>query len=166
MPEPEPPEWSPSLTRGLWGTIQAAVREGIPFHQVGEAARAAGERPDAATIAHLYSRAVGGLSVARQEADYASRVDRNTYLGRRPSGQLVAVLPRGFSLAARWRQVIKVSGIGLDGKPRTDYVNVQQDRLLSRGEAIEAGVAALRETRGGLYLSIDEADYESTWTSE
>jgi hypothetical protein len=158
--------WSPRLTRGLWGVIQRAVREGLSLADARDAARAAGERPDAATLSHLYSRAVAGASNARAEADYATRVDRETYLARRPSGRFVARLPQGFSMSTRWRQVVAVTGVDpVSRRTVRQYVNIQSDRLLSRGEAIDMAIARVEHGSPRPLIGPLEADYDSTWSA-
>jgi hypothetical protein len=157
--------WSPNLTRGLWGLVQGAVRDGFRLADVRSAAASAGEAPDAATLSHLYSRAVGGEAMIRSEADYRGRVDPDTYLARRPTGGHIAPLPRGFSLAGKYRQVVQVSGTStLTGQPTSAYVNVQFDRLLSRGEAIELALGAVAGDPGRYGLENIEGTYHATWS--
>lgn len=157
-------EWSPKLTRGLWGLVQAAVRDGAGIADVRAAARAAGETPDAATLSHLYSRVAGGSFARDQEARTRAGVDPDTYLNRRPGGANIADLPAGFSMAGRYRQVVKVTGLDtLTGGRKAVFVNVQFDRLLSRGEAIDLALGAVRQGSPEALGGDLEADYESTW---
>lgn len=157
-------DWSPNLTRGLWGIVQGIVRDGGDLADTRAAVRAAGEAPDAATLSHLYSRAVGASATREAEADYRGRVDPDTYLGRRPSGQLVQPLPDGFSMAGRYRQVVAVTGTdALTGKARVQYVNVQWDRLLTRGEAVDLALAAVAEGYG--LVGPLAGSYDSTWVA-
>ncbi len=157
-------EWSPNLSRGLWGLVQGAVRDGFNLADVRGALAALDERPDAATLSHLYARAVGGVAMTAREADYRGRVDPGTYLARRPSGDHIADLPRGFSLAGRYRQVVQVTGQDpLSGRPTSVYVNVQFDRLLSRGEAIELALGAVHGGSPRNLLGDLEATYHATW---
>ncbi len=159
--------WSPNLTRGLWGVVQGAVRDGFHLADVRSAAVGAGEAPDAATLSHLYSRAVGGAAVQRAEADYRSRVDPDTYLTRRPSGKLVSPLPLGFSIAGKYRQVVAVTGGDpLTEQSRTVYVNVQFDRLLSRGEAIELALGAVAKGSPQPLVGPTSGEYVTTWRAD
>ncbi len=152
------------LTRGLWGIVQGAVRDGAHLADVRAATAGLDPAPSASTLSHLYSRAVGGAAVQRAEADYRSRVDPDTYLARRPSGQLVSPLPLGFSMAGRWRQVVAVTGGDpLTGQSRTVYVNVQFDRLLSRGEAIELALGAVAKGSPQPLVGPLSGDYVTTW---
>lgn len=154
--------WSPKLTRGLWSVVQGGVRDGLPFMAFQAAARAAGEAPDAATLSHLYSRAVGGEVVQRAEADYRGRVDPDTYLSRRPGADHIASLPRGFRLAGAYRQVVRVTGKdALTGQERAQFVNVQFSRLLSRGEAVDLALATSAEGYG--LVGPLTATYWQTW---
>jgi hypothetical protein len=157
--------WLPKLTRGLWGAVQGATSAGWNLAGVRREVNRQGLAPDAATLAHLYSRALEGETKRGMEADYRSRVQPDTYLARRPSGQLVARLPLGFSLDARWRQVVKVSGLDpLTGVLKTLFVNVQNDRLLTRGEAIGDTLALIDQCSPDCLQGPVEAEYESTWT--
>ncbi len=157
--------WTPRLTRGLWGAVQAATSAGWNLAGVRQEVNRIGLAPDAATLAHLYSRALEGETRRGQEAAYRGTVDAATYLARRPSGKLVARLPLGFSMSTRWRQVVAVSGLDtLTGVAKTLYVNVQTDRLITRGEAIGDALALIDQCSPDCLQGPVEAEYESTWT--
>ncbi len=157
--------WSPKLTRGLWGAVQAATSAGWNRAGVQREVNRQGLAPDAATLAHLYSRALEGETKRGMEAAYRGTVDPSVYLARRPSGKLVARLPLGFSLDARWRQVVKTTGLDpVTGVLKTLYVNVQNDRLLTRGEAIGDALALIDQCSPDCLQGPVEAEYESTWT--
>ncbi|MGH2690265.1 MAG: hypothetical protein ACRDKW_15880 [Actinomycetota bacterium] len=156
--------WSPKLSRGLWGLVQRSVREGAGIADVRDAAARAGETPDAPTLSHLYSRAVAGEAMVRAEARYRGSVDRGIYLNRRPSGQNIAALPTGFSLLGRYRQVVQVFGTDpLTGAPTSAFVNVQFDRLLTRGEAIDLALGAVGTGTGYNLTDVEDAEYHATW---
>lgn len=153
-------KWTPKLTFGLWGIVQSAVAAGWNMAGVFDAVHAAGAAPDAATLAHLYSRAVGGDFIERAEASYSASVDRETYMNRRPGRPLIANLPKGFKMYAPYRQVVQLHGFDpLTGLAADQYINVQFGRLLSRGDAIDLAIAA-----GEHYLTGPvTADYVATW---
>ncbi len=157
--------WGPKLTRGLWGAVQAATSAGWNLAGVRQEVNRQGLAPDAATLAHLYSRALGAETRRGMEADYRGTVDAATYAARRPSGKLVSQLPLGFSMSTRWRQVVKVSGLDpLTGTAKTFFVNVQSDRLVTRGEAIGDALALIDQCSPDCLQGPVEAEYESTWT--
>lgn len=157
--------WLPKLTRGLWGWTQRSASELVSLAGARQIVAAQGLTPDAATLAHLYSRAVEARFKRDQEADYRGTVAPDVYLARRPSGKLVARLPQGFSMSTRWRQVVAVSGLDpLTGVAKTLYVNVQSDRLVTRGEAIGDALALIDQCSPDCLQGPVEAEYESTWT--
>ena len=159
-------QWSPKLTRGLWQAVQRAVGEGWNLAGVQRDVGRAGITADAATLSHLYSRAVEGVARRAAEADYRGTVSADTYAARRPSGKLVARLPIGFSMGDRWRQVVAVSGIDpLTGAAKTLYVNVQGNRLVTRGEAIGDALALIDQCSPDCLEGPVDATYESTWTT-
>lgn len=156
--------WSPRLTRGLWGIVRGAVAEGANLADVRGAVRSAGEVPDAATLSHLYARAVGGDFVARAEADYRSRVDAATYYARRPSGRLTSPYPTGFRTSARWAQVVRVTGYDPVTRAQvTRMVTISTDRLFSRGEAVDAAYMKTQTTKGA--LADVTVEYVQTWSA-
>lgn len=156
--------WSPKLSRGLWGLVQGAVREGFGIADVRAGARAAGETPDAATLSHLFSRAVGGEFARRSEAGTRDRTDPDTYLARRPGGANIADLPRGFALTGAYRQVVRVTGNDpATGQPTSVFSNVQFSRLLSRGEAVDLAVAGVTENCSPECLDDPVGEYWTTW---
>ena len=160
-------EWTPRLTRGLWSAVQGAVRDGLSLADVRGAMAGIGETPDASTLSHLYSRAVGGEYARGREADYRASVDRDLYLGRRPGGANIATLPRGWTMLGRWRQVVKVTGRDtVTGREATQYVNVQFDRLLTRGEAIDLAMQAVVGGVGRYRMTAEAAEYDATWGLE
>jgi hypothetical protein len=155
--------WSPRFTRALWGLVSRAVGEGMGIADVRERLREEGVAPDAATLSHLYSRAVASAAATRAEADYRSRVDPDVYLGRRPGGQHIADVPQGWTLSARWRQVIRVTGTDpLTGTTITRRVSVISDRLLTRGEAIDRARAAVGADPAAYGVEAPEFEYELT----
>lgn len=159
-------QWSPKLTRGLWQAVQRSVNEGWNLAAVRRDVGRAGIIADAATLAHLYSRAVEEFDRRSAEAQYRGTVSADTYAARRPSGKLVARLPIGFSMADRWRQVVAVSGIDpLTGVAKVLYVNVQGNRLVTRGEAIGDALALIDQCSPDCLEGPVEAEYESTWTA-
>jgi hypothetical protein len=146
--------------------VQGAVRDGMALADVRDVVREAGERPDAATLSHLYSRAVEGGSRRDHEGGYRDSVDRDLYLNRRPGAGNIARMPEGFGMAGKYRQVVQVTGLDpVTGKPASVYVNVQFDRLLTRGEAIDLGIAAVQGGSPTQLLGALEADYVATWAA-
>lgn len=157
--------WGPKLTRGLWQATQRAVDSGLNLAGVRDQVGRLGITPDAATLSHLYSRAVEGNAKRAAEAAYRGTVSADTYAARRPSGKLVARLPIGFRMGDRWRQVVQVSGIDpLTGVAKALYVNVQGNRLVTRGEAIGDALALIDQCSPDCLEGPVEATYESTWT--
>ncbi len=169
--------WTPSLTRGLWSALQRYTNEGGTFagardqaavYRSGEiaAGRADPGMPDAATLSHIYSRAVGQSAVARAEAAYRGAVDPATYLARRPSGRLVAPNPIGWGQAGNYYHVVTVTGTDpITGALKRQPISVVWPRLLSRGEAIDLAKAAVA---GGSPPGITgplEGEYMTTWRS-
>lgn len=159
--------WTPKFTKGLWGLVQTHVAAGGRLADLRGAAQAIGEAPHPATLSHLYSRAVEGQAVADTEFLYRGRVDRDVYLARRPAAGMIAVLPDEFSMTGRWRQVIRVLGTNLvTGEEASQFVNVQFDRLLSRGEAIDLALGAVVAGRARYAMTAEAAEYWTTWRLE
>lgn len=158
-------EWSPRLTRGLWSSVQRAVREGRSLAEVRDAVHATGERPDAATFSRLYSRAVEGEFQRQREAEYRQRISPELYLRRRPGADLHARLP--YSLPGRYRQVVQITGRDLlTGNQVTRYVNVDTPRLVSRGDAIQTALDLNAETPKGILMDVEDATYVGTFVGE
>lgn len=156
--------WGPKQTFGLWSTVQGAVADGWNLEGVRRELRRADLFTDAATLSHLYSRAVAGDSTARAEADYRSRVDPDTYSARRPGAGLITDLPTGFRSAGRYRQVIRVLGTHVaTGADASQVVAVTFDRLLSRGEALDEAMEAVRRGLGRYQIDVADAEYITTW---
>jgi hypothetical protein len=121
-------------------------------------------RPDAATFSHLYRQAVSARHVAGQEAQYRGSVDRNIYESRRPGGENIVNSP--WALPKQWRQVVRVSGTDpTTGQSRDLFVNIDTDRLLTRGEAIEQATIAAAQSPLIQLFDADVTDYETTWRS-
>jgi hypothetical protein len=156
-------QWGPKLTSGLWGAVQGAVRGGFNLLGTREAVGRAGIAPDAATLAHLYSRAVGIEDKRLAEAAYRGTVQPDTYLARRPSGKLVGVMPRGFSMSDRWKQIVAVTGIDpLTGTSKVMYVSVMNGRPITRGQAVGDALALIDQCSPDCLEGEVTAEYDST----
>ncbi len=155
--------WSPKLTAGLWAWTKGAARAGLSLADVRAAATSQGFEPDAATLSHLYARAVGGAFAEREEQRYRASVDQSVYLARRPGGSNIATSAIGAQTAP-WHQVVKVTGTNTaTGAPASQFVTVAWDRLLSRGEAIEFATAAVVGGRARYEMTAQDAEYVVTW---